>query len=180
MTNTMLEVQETFRASAAIFVPAPPAEVYDTVSDLPRSGEWSPECTGGSWVDGTPAKVGSVFRGTNHRATDVVGWAPVVRGEWTTEAEVTAAEPGRTFRWAMRDSAGHAQESVWGFDLAETAGGTLLTHHFRMGRATEGIEGITADMCRAERAQFIREWQVKIEKDLRKTVERIARLMSAE
>ncbi|MET9381979.1 SRPBCC family protein [Streptomyces sp. NPDC002928] len=178
--DTALRDEGLFLARAQTFVPAAPAEVYRTVSDLPRSGEWSPECTGGTWVAGRAAEVGAVFRGTNHRAADVVGWAPVVRGEWTTEAEVTAAEPGRTFRWAMRDGAGRKQESSWGFDLAEAPGGTLLTHHFRMGRATEGIEHITADMGRAERAQFIREWQVKIERDLRKTVERIAEVVSGQ
>jgi hypothetical protein len=75
-------------------VAASPADVYAVVSNLPRSGEWSSECRGGTWVHGTPATVGAVFHGVNHRTADVVEWAPIVRGEWTTEAEVVAAEPG--------------------------------------------------------------------------------------
>ena len=102
-----------FQCRAAVYISAAPDDVYAVVSDLPRSREWSPECLGGTWISGVPGTVGAVFRGENKRAEDVVAWAPVVRGTWTTEAEVVAAEPGRTFGWAMRTTAGRKQESVW-------------------------------------------------------------------
>src|SRR5438094_139272 len=113
MGGTSVEKAPLFQSRADVHVSATPDEVYAVISDLPRSGEWSPECTGGEWVSGEPATVGAVFRGHNYRPEDVVAWAPVVRGNWSTEAEVVAAEPGRTFRWAMRDSSGAKQESVW-------------------------------------------------------------------
>lgn len=162
-----------FHVRAAVAVAASPGVVYDTVSDLPRSGEWSTECRGGSWVTGTPATVGAVFRGVNVRADDVVAWAPVVRGEWTTEAEVVSAEHGRRFSWSMRDSMGRKQDSVWTFEVEGTATGSRLTHHFRMGRATEGITGITSGMDDTEKQRFFSEWGKKLEGDLADTLDRI-------
>ncbi len=162
-----------FQVRAAVAVAASPGLVYDVVSDLPRSGEWSTECRGGTWVHGEPATVGAVFRGVNVRADDVVAWAPVVRGEWTTEAEVLAAEPGKRFSWSMRDSKGRKQDSVWTYEIDATLAGSLLVHHFRMGRPTEGIKGITSGMDDVEKQRFFSEWGKKLEGDLADTLDRI-------
>ncbi|MEV4615227.1 SRPBCC family protein [Kitasatospora sp. NPDC049258] len=163
-----------FQVRSQTEVSAVPADVYAVISDLPRSGEWSPECLGGEWVLGAPAAVGSVFRGENLRSEEVVSWAPVVRGKWHTHAEVVAAEPGRTFRWAMHDSTGTPQDSVWAFDIEPAgAAGSVLVHHFRMGAATEGIRGITAEMDAAEKQKFFADWAEKLEHDLAETLGRI-------
>jgi hypothetical protein len=173
MSQGKAPVKPLFELRASIHVLATPATVYAVVTDLPRSAEWSPECTGGRWVSGEPATVGAVFRGVNERPADVVAWAPVVRGTWQTESEVVAAEPGRVFRWAMRDKAGHAQDSVWSYELEPADGGCLLRHTFRMGSATEGIRGITADMDAAAEAKFFAEWTAKIAGDLDATLLRL-------
>lgn len=162
-----------FQVGADVHISATPEAVYAVITDLPRSGEWSEECTGGQWVSGAPATVGAVFRGENRRSAEVVAWAPVVRGTWTTESEVVAAEPGRTFRWSMRDSTGKKQDSIWSFDIEPADGGCRLVHHFRMGDPTEGIRGITAEMDDAERQRFFSEWGEKLGKDLATTLERI-------
>jgi hypothetical protein len=167
-----------FELSARTTVSVPPEKVYAVVSDLGRSGEWSPECVGGAWIIGEPGTVGSVFRGENRRAADVVAWAPVVRGTWFTESEVVVAEPGRTFGWSMRTKAGEKQDSVWTYDISPApGGGSVLTHRFRMGAATEGIRGITADMDSAARDQFFAEWSTKLAGDMHVTVERIRRVV---
>src|SRR4051812_3824382 len=101
MGTSIVDTEPLFELRSEITVAASPELVYSVVSDLPRSGEWSPECTGGEWVSGTPGTVGAVFRGSNLRPEDVVGWAPLIRGVWHTDSQVVAAEPGRTFRWAM-------------------------------------------------------------------------------
>lgn len=162
-----------FRVAAQTWVPAGAADVYSLVSDLSRSGVWSQECLGGEWVHGVPAAVGSVFKGRNFRKSEVVGWAPVVRGEWVTEAEVVAADPGREFGWAMRDGSGRRQQSVWSFALQAESPGTLLVHRFWMGEPTEGIRGITAEMTAAERVRFVSEWSEKIDTEMRSSVQRI-------
>ncbi|MEU5100204.1 SRPBCC family protein [Streptomyces sp. NPDC020996] len=162
-----------FKVKADIRVSAAPHEVYAVVSDLPRSAEWSPECIGGTWVSGEPATVGAVFRGENLRSPDVVAWAPVVRGTWTTESQVVAAEPGRVFRWAMRDSSGRAQESVWSYEIEPADDGCVLVHHFQMDTPTEGIRGITAEMDEAEKRRFFADWSAKLAKDLQATLQNI-------
>lgn len=168
-----MAVKTLFQVRASVPVAASPEDVYAVVSDLPRSGEWSTECTGGSWVHGTPATVGAVFRGVNFRAQEVVAWAPVVRGEWTTESEVVVAEAGRRFSWSMRNGAGEKQDSVWTFEVAAEGTGSVLIHHFRMGDPTEGIKGITADMDDADRQRFFSEWGKKLEGDLAATLDRL-------
>ncbi|MFI9778679.1 SRPBCC family protein [Streptomyces sp. NPDC051956] len=163
-----------FELDARIRVSANPAEIYAVVSDLTRSKEWSPECRGGEWVSGEPSAVGSVFRGENLRSEDVVGWAPLVRGTWYTEARVVAADPGVTFRWMMLTHAREDQESVWGFDVEDAGEGTSwLVHHFRMGKATAGIHKIVADLDEEGRRRFIDDWTAKLEQDLDDTLKRI-------
>ncbi|MEU6023259.1 SRPBCC family protein [Micromonospora sp. NPDC048871] len=167
-----------FELSVQSKVSAPPDRVYALVSDLERSGEWSPECVGGSWIAGEPGTVGAVFRGENRREADVVAWAPVVRGVWFTESEVVTAEPGRTFAWSMRNRAGARQDSVWAYDIAEQpGGGSVLVHRFRMGAATEGIRGITADMDAAARERFFAEWGAKVAGDMRATLGRLCQVL---
>ncbi|GAA1739863.1 SRPBCC family protein [Luedemannella helvata] len=170
-----------FDVSVQTEVSAPPDRVYAVISDLGRSGEWSPECVGGSWTTGEPGTVGAVFRGENRRAVEVVAWAPVVRGTWFTESEVVAAEPGRTFAWSMRTRAGVRQDSVWAYDIAAApGGGSVLTHRFRMGEATEGIRGITAGMDEAARERFFAEWGAKVAGDMRVTLGRIRQIVEGD
>jgi hypothetical protein len=173
MTETKTETEPLFKVRVQADIERTPAQVYAVVSDLTRSGEWSAECRGGSWVSGTPATVGAVFRGQNFRTPDAVAWAPVVRGEWFTESEVVAAEPGREFAWAMRTKDGVAQESVWGFDIEPAATGATLVHRFWMGAATEGIQGITAEMTPDEKQLFFLEWGEKLQGEMAATIARI-------
>jgi hypothetical protein len=163
----------TFRARAEILVNATPENAYDVVTDLARSGEWSAECTGGRWVLGEPGAVGSIFRGDNVRGTDVVAWAPVIRGPWHTEAEVIEAERGKVFRWVILNSERRRQESTWSYEFEPAGTGCLLVHSYRLGRLTEGLEKILTPLDEEHRGRFVREWNAKIEGDVRATVERI-------
>ncbi|MFE1248377.1 SRPBCC family protein [Streptomyces sp. NPDC058735] len=173
MTQSIIDTSPLFDLRADVHVSATPLAVYSVVSDLPRSAEWSPECRGGTWTSGEPSTVGAVFRGENLRSEDVVSWAPLVRGVWHTECRITAAEPGRTFRWMMLSHASEDQESIWGFDMAPAEDGCVLTHHFRMGRATAGIHKIVADLDEDDRKRFIADWTAKLEQDLDATLKRI-------
>jgi hypothetical protein len=72
------------RESLAVVAPAD--TVYDLVADLPRMGEWSPECERVIWRGGaTSAAHGTKFLGFNR-----AGWV-----RWVTQGEVVTAEPGR-------------------------------------------------------------------------------------
>ena len=180
-TETIIDNSPLFELDARIRVAASPEKIYSVVSDLARSKEWSPECMGGEWIEGAPSAVGSVFRGENLRSEDVVGWAPLVRGTWYTEARVVAADPGRTFRWMMLTHAQEDQESIWGFDIESAGNGTsTLTHHFRMGKATAGIHKIVADLDEDGRKRFVVDWTAKLAQDLDDTLARIKAVIEAD
>jgi hypothetical protein len=171
--------EETFRVSADIPISVEPGEVFAFVSDLTNSGEWSPECQGGSWLTGGPAEVGSVFEGRNYRSPDVVSWAPVVRGDWTTQSEVVESRAPEVFRWAMRSKAGRAQQSVWSFEVRPAPEGSVLTHAFWMGELTEGMREIFSRMPEGDTQKFVAEWSEKIDGDMRVTLQRIKSALEA-
>jgi uncharacterized protein YndB with AHSA1/START domain len=80
----MAAMQEQVEVS--VQVDATPEEVWTLVSDLPRMGEWSPECVRCTWTgDYQVAKPGARFKGHNRRG---------VR-RWTTKGTVVTAQPGR-------------------------------------------------------------------------------------
>jgi hypothetical protein len=96
----------------SIVIDAPGDQLYALVSDLPRMGEWSPECTRVSWIGGaTGAVVGARFIGHNR-----VG---AIR--WYTQGEVLEAEPGR--RFAFRIHFGPVPIALWEYEFASAASG---------------------------------------------------------
>jgi hypothetical protein len=100
-------------------VAADPARLYALVSDLPRMGEWSPENTGGRWLDGaTGPAVGARLRGTNRRGLAL----------WMTTVTVTAADEGRRFAFDV-DFLG-VPISTWEYEFAGTAGGCTVTERW--------------------------------------------------
>jgi len=97
----------------SVTVQASAEELYDLVSDITRTGEWSPVCTSCWWDNEDSAdKVGAWFTGRNalpHRS-------------WETRSQVVVAEPGREFAWAVGGSFVR-----WGYLLTPTASGTILS-----------------------------------------------------
>ncbi len=97
----------------SVIVAAAPEAVYDLVSDITRTGEWSPVCTSCWWDD--DAKVGHVgawFTGHNE----------VPDRTWETRSQVVAAERGREFAWVVGE--GFVR---WGFTFEVEGEGTRLT-----------------------------------------------------
>ncbi|MFE9258057.1 SRPBCC family protein [Streptomyces sp. NPDC006879] len=101
-----------------------PGRVWETVADLTRMGEWSPECTGGRWLDGNTGPVpGARFSGTNRKG-------PI---RWSTRCTITRAAPGHTLFWEVRLGLPIAR---WGFTLTPNDRGTLVEqtwHDLRVG-----------------------------------------------
>ena len=72
-------------------IDADPDALYGMVSDLPRMGEWSPECERVDWEgDVTGPVAGTTFVGHN-----AVG--PGRRIRWSRHGTVLVADPGREF-----------------------------------------------------------------------------------
>lgn len=102
----------------SIDVSAPPEVVYDLVADITRMGEWSPEATGGVWMQGRGA-VGDWFDGTNKAG----------EREWSRECEVAAADRGADFTFVVGGV--EANRTWWSFEMAPSGeGGTELTERW--------------------------------------------------
>lgn len=97
----------------SISVAATPEAIYDLVSDITRTGEWSPVCTSCWWDDDTePGKIGAWFTGHNELPDRT----------WETRAQVVAAERGHEFAWIVGGTFVR-----WGFTVAPDGDATRLT-----------------------------------------------------
>lgn len=107
-------------ASATVTIAARPGDVFALVSDLARTGEWSPECVSVEWLGGaTGAAPGARFRGHNRSG----------KREWTMEGVVDEVDAPNAF--AFHTERNGATRTRWGYRLAATAdGGTALTEWY--------------------------------------------------
>jgi len=102
----------SFQHAESVVVRASPEALYDLVSDVTRTGEWSPICAACWWDEGATGAVGDWFTGRNVTPSRT----------WETRSQVVAADRGREFAWLVGD--GYVR---WGFTLASVPGGTELT-----------------------------------------------------
>jgi hypothetical protein len=136
----------SLRHEESVLVTAAPEELYDLVTDIGRTGEWSPICTGCWWDDPAEAgQVGAWFTGRNespHRT-------------WETRSKVVVADRPSEFAFLVGD--GFVR---WGYTFEPARAGTLLTESWHFLPA--GIEmfhqkyGEQAETEIAERAQAAR------------------------
>lgn len=97
----------------SVVVDATPEELYDLVSDVTRTGEWSPVCRECWWDDPAEAgRVGAWFSGRNETPERT----------WETRSQVVVASRGREFAWMV--GKGYVR---WAFEMEETNGETVLT-----------------------------------------------------
>lgn len=91
-----------------------PAEtLYDLISDITRTGEWSPVCASCWWEDdGDAGQAGAWFTGRNE----------LPYRTWETRSQVVVAERGREFAWVVGGNAVR-----WGYTLGPAENGTTLT-----------------------------------------------------
>jgi hypothetical protein len=89
--------------------------LYGMVSDLPRIGEWSPECEGVEWEgDVTVPVENSTFMGHN-----AVG--PGRRIRYSRHGRVLVADPGREFAFITDE--GGRESTVWRYTFEPLAEG---------------------------------------------------------
>lgn len=104
-------------------IDAPAAAVYEVVSDVARTGEWSPECRRCAWVDGaTEPVVGARFRGWNR-------WGFI---RWSRLCEVVAATPGREFAFRTVPDRMKRDSTTWRFRLDAEGDHTLVTQSYEV------------------------------------------------
>lgn len=113
---------------ASVDIAAPPEAVWRIVSDVRRTGEWSPECR--KVLARAKIGQGSRFVGINRRG-------PIA---WPTNAKVTRFDPPRTLAYRITENG-----ATWTYDLQPTETGTRLTERRD---ASEGITGFSAVFTR--------------------------------
>ncbi len=90
--------------------------LYAMVSDLPRIGEWSPECEAVEWEDDATIPVaGTTFVGHN-----AVG--PGRRIRYSRHGRVLVAEPGREFTFITDE--GGRESTEWSYRFEPRGDGT--------------------------------------------------------
>lgn len=87
--------------------------MYDLVTDIRRTGEWSPICRACRWQDGDGLREGAWFFGHNEAEGQV----------WETESQVAVADRGHEFVWLVG-----GKYARWSYRFEPVAGGgTRLT-----------------------------------------------------
>lgn len=97
----------------SIFIAAPAAMLYDMVTNITRTGEWSPVCTSCWWDDPAEAGIaGAWFTGHNEEAGRT----------WETRSKVIVADPDREFAFVVGGTFVR-----WGYTFAPQTSGTEVT-----------------------------------------------------
>ncbi|WP_243418413.1 SRPBCC family protein [Actinomycetospora cinnamomea] len=114
---------DTWILADSTHVAATPQQVYDVVSDVTRTGEWSVFTRACEWEDAEGPQVGARFVGHNSRPGR----------DWDTRSEVVAADPGREFAWEVNGLV------RWGFEMEPEGDGTRLTHRWVLPPAARDV-----------------------------------------
>lgn len=112
--------------SYELVVGAAPERIYDLVADMPRMGEWSPECQNVEWEGGAtgPAE-GARFVGHNRGG-------PRGLMKWSRKGRVLVADRGREFAFVTEEG-GH-ESTVWRYRFDEIDSGTTVTESYEVKR----------------------------------------------
>jgi len=111
------------RDSVTVHMDAPPAKVWELVSDVTQIGRFSPETFEAEWIEGaTGPAVGARFRGHVRRNEK----GPVY---WTT-CTVTECVPEKVFSFGVGKPA--SPLNTWGYRLEPTGNGTDVTESFAL------------------------------------------------
>jgi len=144
--------------SVDMVINAAPELIYDMVADLPRMGEWSPECQTAEWTnESTGPAVGATFVGHNRGG-------PFNKVTWSRKGHVLAADRGHEFAFTTEE--GKRDSTVWRYRMEQLEGGTKVTEGYEIrwlplwarildgpvNRRKEIIEGMTHTLTQLKAA----------------------------
>ncbi len=108
--------------SQSVVIEAPAERIYSLVADLPRMGDWSPECRRVEWLDGsTGPAVGATFVGHNQGG-------PAGLMKWSRRGRILTADPGREFAFVTEE--GGRESTEWRYRLEPLESGTRVTESY--------------------------------------------------
>lgn len=109
-----------------VVVNAPAERIYDMVADMPRMGEWSPECQGVEWEQGATGPAPDArFVGHNRGG-------PRGLFRWSRCGRVLVADRGREFAFVTEE--GGREGVVWRYRFEPVEGGTRATESYEVKR----------------------------------------------
>ena len=147
---------------ASTVIAAPPEAVWALVTDVTRTGEWSPENTGALWLDGaTGPAVGARFKGSNRRG----------RTKWATTCQVTVADPGREFVFVTGRP--EKPETRWRYTLEpEGDGATRVTESFELVKPLGAVSNFVTRVTTG-----VRDRRADLEANVRSSLARIKEIV---
>ena len=119
----MRRVQLSGRVEAV--VDATPDQVWQVVSDVTRTGEWSHECVSVAWVDEPRARPGARFRGGNRAGP----W------RWSRTCELVTVDEPRELSWRTVPTLLFPDSTLWSLRLEPAGDGTRIVQSFEVVRA---------------------------------------------
>ncbi|MGQ4806683.1 hypothetical protein NKDENANG_00014 [Candidatus Entotheonellaceae bacterium PAL068K] len=150
-----------------IDIAAPPARVWELVSDINIPARFSTEFQGAEWIDDTGPRLGAAFVGRNKREDR----------EWQTTSYVVACDPSRVFAWNVSDP--DRPGAQWRFELEPLAPGTRLRQHMTIG---PGISGTSRAMLQQpdQAPQILARRREQLRRNMELTTQGIKRLAESD
>jgi uncharacterized protein YndB with AHSA1/START domain len=127
-------------AEVELVVDMPVERVWSLVTDVGRTGEWSPECVFAAWRpgQGEVPYAGARFDARNEYVGGFVA---------TVECVVTEAVRPSVFAWAVLDDEQDVERpgSLWRYELERAEGGTRVRQRFTHGPGVTGLRAFMRD-----------------------------------
>ena len=128
-----------FYATASVEADCEPEAAWALITNIERTGEFSPECVNAKWIDGASGpSVGARFEGTNHVVTTYED--NDYDYTWVRPCTVTVAAPPTRFSYTVGDRYDGTPACAWDVEIEPTANGCRITQHFQ--HRPRGLSGI--------------------------------------
>jgi hypothetical protein len=149
---------------ARLHIDTDPGLLYNLVSDVTRTPEWSPEVISCAWLgDATGAEVGARFTARNRRR-----WF-----SWSNEPVVEVADRGREFSVTRTERGGGSIR--WSYRFAPDAAGTSVVLSYQVLRPVPvGLHVILRVLL------GVRDLQADLHENLRTSLQRLAEVAHRE
>jgi len=110
--------------SDSVLIDAPAERIYDLVADMPRMGEWSPECQRVDWTDDSDGPVpNATFVGHNRGG-------PLGLMKWSRHGRVLTADRGREFAFVTEE--GGRESTLWRYRFEPSGDRTCVTESYEV------------------------------------------------
>lgn len=110
--------------SESVLIDAPAERIYDLVADMPRMGEWSPECQRVDWTDDSDGPVpNATFVGHNRGG-------PFGLMKWSRHGRVVTADRGREFAFVTEE--GGRESTLWSYRFEPSGDRTCVTESYEV------------------------------------------------